>query len=330
MSGFSNPVVNAAGTLIREVMKSINYITGVDGWAIFKNGNAEFNDGTFRGSLSLGSTVAGQPRIVIGPDVPADLQAFYAAKVPSATVVAALLWYFAYSTDYHYYAITDQDYAGIGCAASGTGVAEIYNIRSQVSPGTLWNIAESGPVELVMGDQVSGIGAVVMRMYAAGLIELNDFSSINIASISPGFTLANVAPRFLTDLQTVECTATQNVPFSVAAAVTGCSITMVPARTDPRYVVRASLDFNCTAFTVNTVSCFGLLFVNGTQFSSRGATFRPVAVNQRGTHSMEWDVGVVAGTGATQFDLYTVKSVNSNTIQTVTNQCVITVEQWEQ
>lgn len=77
MSGFSNPVANAAGTLIRTVMKSINFLTGVSGWAIFKNGNAEFNGGTFRGDVVVGGAIQ---RITIGTTLPADLVAYYAAK----------------------------------------------------------------------------------------------------------------------------------------------------------------------------------------------------------------------------------------------------------
>lgn len=49
--GFASPVINAAGTLIRNAMKSINYVLGVAGWQISKNGNAEFNNGSFRGVI---------------------------------------------------------------------------------------------------------------------------------------------------------------------------------------------------------------------------------------------------------------------------------------
>lgn len=41
--GFQNPPVGAAGVITRPVFKSDNYVPGVSGWAIFKNGNAEFN-----------------------------------------------------------------------------------------------------------------------------------------------------------------------------------------------------------------------------------------------------------------------------------------------
>lgn len=53
MSGFSNPIVNAAGTLIKNVIKSVNYVAGSLGWQISKDGNAEFNLGNFRGSITV-------------------------------------------------------------------------------------------------------------------------------------------------------------------------------------------------------------------------------------------------------------------------------------
>lgn len=53
MSGFSNPVSNAVGTLIRTVLKSLNYVANTTGWAIFKNGNADFATGSFRGTITV-------------------------------------------------------------------------------------------------------------------------------------------------------------------------------------------------------------------------------------------------------------------------------------
>lgn len=41
--GFQNPPVGAQGTITRAVFKSDNWVSGTSGWAIFKNGNAEFN-----------------------------------------------------------------------------------------------------------------------------------------------------------------------------------------------------------------------------------------------------------------------------------------------
>lgn len=53
MSGFSNPIVGGVGTLVRTFIKSFNYVAGVAGWIIQKNGHAEFNDITVRGTVDV-------------------------------------------------------------------------------------------------------------------------------------------------------------------------------------------------------------------------------------------------------------------------------------
>lgn len=51
---FTNPIL-AGNSLARPVEKSPNYVTGVSGWAIFKDGSVEFNNGIFRGTISAGT-----------------------------------------------------------------------------------------------------------------------------------------------------------------------------------------------------------------------------------------------------------------------------------
>ena len=57
MSGFSNPVVNDINVLIRLAIKSPNFLTGISGWTINKDGSVEFNNGTFRGTVSAATIV---------------------------------------------------------------------------------------------------------------------------------------------------------------------------------------------------------------------------------------------------------------------------------
>lgn len=53
MSGFSDPILDGSGTLAtRDVEKSDNFVAGSSGWAIYKNGNAEFNNLTIRGTFN--------------------------------------------------------------------------------------------------------------------------------------------------------------------------------------------------------------------------------------------------------------------------------------
>lgn len=74
--GFSNPVANAIGTLVRNLMKSVNYIAGVSGWRISRDGSAEFSDVTIRGEFDLGGNTPGTARIVMSQTLPAPLNTF--------------------------------------------------------------------------------------------------------------------------------------------------------------------------------------------------------------------------------------------------------------
>jgi hypothetical protein len=54
MAGFKNSVLGGAETLIRSAIKSFNYVAGIAGWRIAKDGTAELNDATIRGTLLAG------------------------------------------------------------------------------------------------------------------------------------------------------------------------------------------------------------------------------------------------------------------------------------
>lgn len=67
MGSFGDPIVGGGGTLIRQIVKSVNYIPGTAGWAIEKDGDAEFNNVVMRGSLELIGTDP-ENRIVMDGD----------------------------------------------------------------------------------------------------------------------------------------------------------------------------------------------------------------------------------------------------------------------
>lgn len=50
---FSNPIVGGGGELVRNRIVSRNYVPGVSGWVIERDGDAEFNDVTVRGQLDV-------------------------------------------------------------------------------------------------------------------------------------------------------------------------------------------------------------------------------------------------------------------------------------
>jgi hypothetical protein len=48
---FQNSIVGGAGALVRALIKSPNFVTGVSGWIIRRDGSAEFSNATIRGIL---------------------------------------------------------------------------------------------------------------------------------------------------------------------------------------------------------------------------------------------------------------------------------------
>jgi hypothetical protein len=55
--GFSNDILGGAAALIRAAIKSPNFVHNSTGWSINKDGSVEFNNGTFRGTISGGSLI---------------------------------------------------------------------------------------------------------------------------------------------------------------------------------------------------------------------------------------------------------------------------------
>lgn len=51
MSGFENPITGGQGALLRNAIKSPDYDPGTAGWSINRDGSAEFNDLTIRGTF---------------------------------------------------------------------------------------------------------------------------------------------------------------------------------------------------------------------------------------------------------------------------------------
>jgi hypothetical protein len=84
---FTNPVI-AGLTLIRTAIQSPDFVAGVSGWSINKDGTAEFNNATIRGELIAGGgavTLDAFGVHVIGPTVRHDINVtggFVATNIP--------------------------------------------------------------------------------------------------------------------------------------------------------------------------------------------------------------------------------------------------------
>lgn len=49
--GFTNEVIGGQASLVRSAIKSPNYVHSISGWTVNKDGSAEFNNVTIRGSI---------------------------------------------------------------------------------------------------------------------------------------------------------------------------------------------------------------------------------------------------------------------------------------
>lgn len=74
MAGFRNPIV-AGLTLVRQAIRSRNYVPGVSGWSINRDGSAEFADALVRGGLIAG-TAPTQIYVGAAADLPPPLDTY--------------------------------------------------------------------------------------------------------------------------------------------------------------------------------------------------------------------------------------------------------------
>jgi len=127
---FSNPIVGTDGQLVRESIRSPNYVPGVSGWTINKDGTASFNSTTINGDLKVvgdnGSVVwirNADDHAVIEFYPPTPLPALVPAKIqgravfadrPSLNIYGPTFTGFSYSSiELYTELITDEAYIGL-------------------------------------------------------------------------------------------------------------------------------------------------------------------------------------------------------------------------
>jgi hypothetical protein len=65
---WEDPIAAGDGSIIYPALKSPNFVAGVSGWRITRNGDAEFNGGTFRGGVDI--TGSDGSRVIIQGSIP--------------------------------------------------------------------------------------------------------------------------------------------------------------------------------------------------------------------------------------------------------------------
>jgi hypothetical protein len=87
--GFNNSILAGMGTLIRAMIQSPNYVAGVSGWTINKDGSAEFNNLTIRGTFFGSNFEVNSQGIFFYTSLPPTLGGLLIAIAPAAGVDSA-------------------------------------------------------------------------------------------------------------------------------------------------------------------------------------------------------------------------------------------------
>lgn len=181
MSGFANAIIGGAEALIRKAMRSPNYVANSTGWTVNKDGSAEFNDVTVRGSVDVGTAT----QYVKVYDAPAPIDGPVVAFNQNVT---------NFPTDGYIRAITsgpgeaygaleisspegpDQDAAQIslqsGDANTGVPVARNCGIGADLVVNGTLSIEPAAGNPVLQADDVNGT-RVTGKLAVSGLINAN-------------------------------------------------------------------------------------------------------------------------------------------------------------
>lgn len=170
---FNNDIAGGNGSLVRNWIQSQNYVAGSTGWRISKDGDAEFNNGTFRGSIEVGP-LAGQHFIVNNP-VTGDVVDVYNGSNQ-----------LVYSIDGNGFAKTIDPVAIVDATMEGGGVA--FHINNVLSAGI--GTSSIGAVNTTRQDAV---GIFAEGHVSGATCELQLWSGSDDGSTSPEYTILNQA-----------------------------------------------------------------------------------------------------------------------------------------
>lgn len=215
MSGFSNPIVQGSGQLVRKKIESVGFITGVTGWMIAQDGTAEFNNATVRGTIQVGPFIAGgssvkidnaggQAEILVYPPdqasvviAPGGIVAF--AQTPGS--VKPVLQLFSPAFNGHQQAAINLQ----GVSADGTSDPTI-TLLAGVATGTI-----------EMGTQDVQYNAISQPMGLAGRI----FSNVDSAAIGAVETIVlAVLTPIIRNLRAYEVKVTHTLTGTAASVTT--------------------------------------------------------------------------------------------------------------
>ena len=195
-----DPIVGGVA-LRRPAIQSPNFVTGVSGWTINADGTAEFNNGTFRGTVTAATIIsaliesaASGRRTTI--DANGDIKVYNASG-------AVLLW-FKNSLDGMFF------YADTGSASQGALVVSIANAAGTDPFGTSY---VQGVVEYVKGSDGNTYALQLGTASSSVALFLNNITTPPL--IPPALSLIQASPSGCG----VEITSGKSVVASVSSGV---------------------------------------------------------------------------------------------------------------
>lgn len=205
MSGFSDSIVAGIGSLIRTFIKSPNYVAGVTGWSINKDGSAEFNNVTVRGTVEVDATPPSLGKVLINGNGFTVLDGSGNTVINVDTTVASLGIFNAQSITadaflmpYNVLAPTVPAFELLQSNAHGSGVPTIANIDCSNNGGLQFNdvnLAQFFP-NVFIGQAVTSPRADDLFLAPAGLV-----TGINKSNAATVGTAAELKDGGVGDLQ---------------------------------------------------------------------------------------------------------------------------------
>lgn len=289
---FSDPIVGGT-TLIREAIRSPNFVTGVSGWSINRDGTAEFNNVAVRGDLLVG--VSPSPRIYVGSSIPAPL----AAASTDFTWTAAIIEYWN-AASFRFDAIGTYNPGPFPVRATGTydsTTGKVVFHEFNQGPG-------SGQVNAILyGSDTYNVGSALSWTWRNGITAMSSTSGIqNDGTITRptgnqaywltgnGFAAAS-APLALTGVGTV---------------VPGCSLSMTSHFANAMYEVDVACDI--TAGSAAFLAVGQARFNGGTL--AQQAVFGGNTTSDRGTVVANYQ-GFIGVAGTYTFDLIAARAAGA-------------------
>jgi hypothetical protein len=177
--GFANDIIGGAATLIRAAVQSANFVSNVSGWQITKNGDAQFNNLTIRGSFNGNDFIINSAGIFIYSGTPA----FGNLIISIASSIGSDSFGNPYDADLVVYG------PGASYVQIADGVINFQATASQSSPAQIETASIAGLLELSSGTVTGADSPALIDLLSAsanGGQSAVDLSSSDLVQIGAG------------------------------------------------------------------------------------------------------------------------------------------------